>query len=362
MLHRSSICRHYCAGWFAIDFFSVLPFFLITLDYTQPWPAGDSLGGTAAAAAATAAAAAATAAAPVTLRPVIANASDDGSGMQASVLRATVLFRVVKLLRMLKLARVFKATRVMQRRLLDVAMNRWEWTFAVLKINKMVVMLSFFAHIQACLWGLISSYLEPPTWITRFDADVIANGEGPPAPLDRYWAALYWSARPHPKSSRPTTAHTRNTPVPHPTHTPPTPQDSIERAEGRVCSSIVLSGGRSTMTLTSIGYGEMTPQNSTERALCSLWMMLSGVMWTYVIGQVSSIATTLNPNRVAYENTMDALNYFMRERGLPKEMVCKLAPTPLHKRVLDHVPSPRGRDMYHPHCVRVPSPTSTSSA
>ena len=89
-----------------------------------------------------------------------------------------------------------------------------------------------------------------------------------PGPLDRYVAALYWSV----------------------------------------------------MTLTSIGYGEMTPLNTTERVLCSIYMLLSGMMWTYVIGTVAAIATTLNPNQILYEQTMDQLNYFMRERALPKQL------------------------------------------
>ena len=58
------------------------------------------------------------------------------------------------------------------------------------------------------------------------------------------------------------------------------------------------------MTLTSIGYGEMLPVNTAERVLCSVYMIFSGVLWTYAIGQVASIATTLNPTRIAYENTM----------------------------------------------------------
>ena len=42
--------------------------------------------------------------------------------------------------------------------------------------------------------------------------------------------------------------------------------------------------------------------------------------WTYAIGSVASIATTLNPNTLEFHNTMDQLNYFMRERGLPRGM------------------------------------------
>lgn len=41
---------------------------------------------------------------------------------------------------------------------------------------------------------------------------------------------------------------------------------------------------------------------------------------TDAIGSVAAIATTLNPDQADYENTMDQLNFFMRERDLPFEM------------------------------------------
>ena len=51
-------------------------------------------------------------------------------------------------------------------------MNRWEWTYAVLNIMKLVLALCFYAHWQACAWGLISSYFVSdgtPNWISDFD-------------------------------------------------------------------------------------------------------------------------------------------------------------------------------------------------
>jgi len=227
-------------GWFTIDFVSVLPFFLITLDYGDPW--GDS---------------------------VVPSLTGEDSG-KPSALRSVVLIRVMRLLRMLKLARLFKATRVFERTLLDFLLHRWEMTHSILKMFKLVVILVFFAHLQACLWGLVSMWTDPPNWISAFD-EQFTSSERPgevASPLDRYVAALYWSV----------------------------------------------------MTLTSIGYGEMTPLNTPERVLCSLWIMVSGVIWTYVIGSVAAIAVTLNPNQILFENTMDQLNYFMRERQLPFSM------------------------------------------
>ena len=77
---------------FVIDFVSILPFWLMTLDFDDPL-------GTAA-----------------------ATSLVDSEPRQGGAARASVLIRIIKLMRMLKLARVFKASRVMQRVLMDIVM------------------------------------------------------------------------------------------------------------------------------------------------------------------------------------------------------------------------------------------------
>ena len=49
-------------------------------------------------------------------------------------------------------------------------------------------------------------------------------------------------------------------------------------------------------------------------------MIISSLTWTYVIGTAAGIAATLDPNGTIYKTTLDQLNYFMRERRLPKDM------------------------------------------
>ena len=216
------IVWNYLTGWFIIDFVSVLPFWLVTLDMVDPMGV-KSTG---------------------ELAPL--------TGAE----RASMLTRIIKLMRMLKLARVFKASRVMQRVLLDVVMNKWELTYGFIKMMKLVVVLMVWAHWQACLWGLTSSFMaasgRTDNWVYAFHEKHEEMTGNAPNASDKYAAALYWSI----------------------------------------------------MTLTSIGYGQMTPENTPERYLCSLYMMLSGIIWTYVIGSVAAIATTLDPSTVAYENTM----------------------------------------------------------
>lgn len=180
--------------------------------------------------------------------------------------------RLVKLVRMLKLTRCLKASAKVQPYLQEVMMGYLELTYAKLQVGVLFSFLVFYTHVQACFWGILSDFTnenDQPTWVQSFHDDYIANNGGsPPSPWDVYVAALYWSA----------------------------------------------------MTITSIGYGEMLPLNTGERVVCSFLMLVSGMVWTYILGTAAGIAATLEPNLVLFRTTMDQLNFFMRERELPRAM------------------------------------------
>lgn len=260
VVNQRVIIRHYLTGWFVIDFISVLPVWTATLDYASPWPySAASLAG---------------AASDMPTAPELLVASANLSNIDASqsAISAATLPRIVRLLRMIKLARVLKASRVLQRNILDVLMHEFGTTYAFIKIVKLVALLVLFAHWQACLWGMGSTYprmlgAKGDTWIADYEESEWAKGNLPTW-FDRYTVALYWSV----------------------------------------------------MTLTSIGYGDVSPQNTLERFLAAVCMLASGMMWTYAIGTVATIASTLNPHSIAFTQTMDSLNFFMRDRGLPKPM------------------------------------------
>mmetsp|Transcript_6920 Transcript_6920/g.18182 ORF Transcript_6920/g.18182 Transcript_6920/m.18182 type:complete len:386 (+) Transcript_6920:11-1168(+) len=48
-------------------------------------------------------------------------------------------------------------------------------------------------------------------------------------------------------------------------------------------------------------------------------MLFSGMLWCYVMGSFCGIAATLDPRSVNFRTTMDALNLFMQDRGLPRQ-------------------------------------------
>ncbi|CAE7794715.1 KCNH2, partial [Symbiodinium microadriaticum] len=38
-----------------------------------------------------------------------------------------------------------------------------------------------------------------------------------------------------------------------------------------------------TMTLTTVGYGDVTPQNTAEYLVCTVTMLVSGFVWAYIV-------------------------------------------------------------------------------
>lgn len=185
--------------------------------------------------------------------------------------RVTILFRLLKVLRMIKIVRVSKASKVMERNLKDLCMHEWEMTYATIRLLQLVVIMWLYLHWQACLWGYVGGF-EEPSWMTEFEVAHVDKFNRPPTWVDKYMAAFYWSG----------------------------------------------------MTLTSIGYGEMLPVTTFERFISTVLMMSSGFMWSYVIGVTTMITTSLDPDSVQYQNDMDKLNFFMRDRALPKGLRFKL--------------------------------------
>ena len=225
---RRMILQHYfCSPWSYIDILSIFPFYAIE------WV--------------------------VDSNPVLAEDAP------ASPLKA---IRLLKLFRLMRFSRCLKASGHLKPYLEDLVLGRMECTYAGIQVFQLIASLLLYTHIQACVWGLVSSFMDPPTWISTYEAGHHDAFGALPAPWEVYLAAIYWSA----------------------------------------------------MTVTSIGYGQMLPVNPLERLVCSVLMVLSGIVWTYILSTAAGIAATLNPNKVLFQTTMDQLNYFMRERKLKVEL------------------------------------------
>jgi len=71
------------------------------------------------------------------------------------------------------------------------------------------------------------------------------------------------------------------------------------------------------MTITSIGYGDILPVTFVEYVACSICMMLSSVLWAYIIGAACAVMSKLDPELTEFEQRMDAFNAMAEDQDLP---------------------------------------------
>ena len=208
---------------------------------------------------------------------------NNASVSQLRMLRFIRLARLVKLMRVLRVGRIFK---------------RWESTmnvhYSVLALAKFIGWMLMLSHWLACMWEL-TSLVEA---MTEFhdDGSVIvtwreASGIAELPPSERYLKCVYWAA----------------------------------------------------MTLSTIGYGDITPVTTEERLVVTLAMLLGACLWAYIVANVCAIVTALDQHGLELKavrwlahlcmryacfvcagshgahvmfQQIDALNYFMEDKQL----------------------------------------------
>jgi len=179
------------------------------------------------------------------------------------------VFRVIRLLRMLKLLRVVRASRILAR--WAAAFSLPQSTIGYLKVT---VILTLGVHWMGCVWGLIGREVAVVDLYSWIDALADEKPEGMSlssdgwSPWNVYIAGLYYAA----------------------------------------------------MTITSIGYGDIGPQQTLEYICGILFQCIGGMLWAVVIGTFCAVLTTADPGMIRHRQTIDELNYMMSEQNFDLAM------------------------------------------
>ncbi len=90
---------------------------------------------------------------------------------------------------------------------------------------------------------------------------------------------------------------------------------SLENA--RVMTQYMKSLYWSITTLTTVGYGDITPTNDLEIAFTLVIMFLGVSMYAFIIGNVASLISNLDSNQGRFREKLDQIQAYMRERRIP---------------------------------------------
>mmetsp|Transcript_9796 Transcript_9796/g.34132 ORF Transcript_9796/g.34132 Transcript_9796/m.34132 type:complete len:698 (+) Transcript_9796:423-2516(+) len=200
------------------------------------------------------------------------------SGDAADDMNDLKVLRLLRLLRLIKLLRILKSGRMLRKLEDNIHVD-----YGVLTLTKFIVGTLFIAHWLACLFAMltgISGYYDD--WLTGYfqglsykDCRVedyadtgIENSDYRHClgitPYHAYVAALYWAL----------------------------------------------------VTMSTIGYGDVTPTNTDERFFIIFAMLIGTSVFAYVVGSVCGIVQNMDRKNTEFYELMDSLNGFMREANL----------------------------------------------
>lgn len=176
------------------------------------------------------------------------------------------MMKVVRLLRLIKLARVLRASQVFQ---------RWETSIRInynsLRFWFAFVFFLLAAHWMACIcvmFGMQADNSED-SWLTHA---VPAAGDMPQTGIVIYITSLYWSS----------------------------------------------------MTVTSVGYGDVLPVTLNERIACTCLMFASSLLYAWALGEILSSIGSTDLGQARFRQMLDDLNHMMADHRLPHVMQRRL--------------------------------------
>jgi len=164
--------------------------------------------------------------------------------------------------------RIFRLLRVVR---LFVIFRRWEqksWTNSgLLRIAKFLTIIMLLIHWVSCAWYLTAFIENFPknSWVVRLG---IINAD----PIAQYVRSLYWAV----------------------------------------------------VTMTTVGYGDITPNRTVEYVFTIIVMLLGASMYAFIIGNIASLFSKLDSSKVNHFNRMEAVTQFLRYRNVPHKLSLKV--------------------------------------
>merc|ERR1719324_1828444 len=70
------------------------------------------------------------------------------------------------------------------------------------------------------------------------------------------------------------------------------------------------------MTMSTIGYGDVTPVTTAERITATFGMFIGSSIFAYIVGAVTSTVASMGARQTEFYELMDSINLYMEEVDL----------------------------------------------
>ncbi|GMH40004.1 hypothetical protein BSKO_07908 [Bryopsis sp. KO-2023] len=170
--------------------------------------------------------------------------------------RVVKLVKILRLLKIVKMLRLFKIPTLLRH--LESAFGR-----GLLRLVSFMSAAILVTHLVACFF-YYSAYLEgydADTWVTIGQLQNSSN-------FDKYVTALYWSMS----------------------------------------------------TLTTVGYGDVTPGNANEKIMSMVGMVVGVTVFAYFMGSMSAMMSSINSSNTRITRKLMAVEDFLRQRKVPPNL------------------------------------------
>ena len=74
------------------------------------------------------------------------------------------------------------------------------------------------------------------------------------------------------------------------------------------------------VTMTTVGYGDITPVRREEYVISMVVMILGASMYAFLVGNIASLLSGVNAAKTSFWNHMNLVEQNLRSRGIPKEL------------------------------------------